>query len=631
MLIRQSFDQRFVDKLKELEAKYGTQMFDLDGIGAKHLDVNQFAKDFFKTNVMANISTDANANVDDHSVLSFEYEFGKTIQKLNGYYIVWKKIAEDPNLGIKRAHRILDLCINGSLKIHDQHHILRPYCYAFSLTQLVQHGLPYIKKIKIGPPKHFSSFINLIIQFTAYASNQIAGAAAFPDLFIYMDWFARKDFGEDYLSNPKNVDLIKQDIQSLVYSWNYPFRGSQSSFTNVNLYDDYFLKDLFSNTIYPDVSRPNFESIKKLQTFYAEWFVEESKQQLFTFPINTATFYKDESNDIKDTEFIDLISRLNSINGTFNIYTGPLSSLSSCCRLRSNISKIKEYTNSFGAGGTTIGSHRVVTLNLPRIAYESEDNIEFMKKLEYNIKAAQDILDVHRKIIADNISKNKLPLYTHGFMHLSRQFSTIGFIGINEACEIQGQDILNEPGSKFAKNILDKINELNEQRTKIDGFIRNIEQVPGESAAIMFAKKDKLFFNNQNYKLYANQYIPLWKNVDVETRIKAQGMFDSLCGGGAICHLNVTDSLEPEQMKILIINAAKQGVIYFAVNMNQAKCSSCGKVFIGKFDKSPCHNAHVTNYLRIVGFLTAVDNWIPERREEYTERQFYGKGDFIKT
>jgi ribonucleoside-triphosphate reductase len=371
------------------------------------------------------------------------------------------------------------------------------------------------------------------------------------------------------------------------------------------------------------MSTPNFDSIKKLQKFYMEWFIGESKKQVFTFPVNTASFYKDEKNEIVDKEFLDLVSELNSYNGTFNIFTGPLGVLSSCCRLRNDSNKTREYTNSFGAGGTAIGSHRVVTLNLPRIAFEAEDDSTYMKKLEYNIEVAQDILDIHRKIIIDNIKKNKLPLYTHKFMHISKQFSTIGFIGINEACQIQGYDITEKKGSEFAKSVLDKINELNDKRTKIDGNIRNMEQIPGESAAIMFAKKDKRLFTNHEYKIYANQYIPLWKNVDIQERIRIQGMFDSSTQGGAIAHLNVTDSLEKEQMKAIIEYSAKIGCIYFAVNMNMAVCSSCGKIYIGKFEKSPCHDARVVNHTRTVGFITPVDNWISERREEYKTRQFY--------
>ena len=275
MLIRQSFDQRFVDKLKDIENKYGLEMIEAEGIGPSTLDINSFAKKFFKRNNVADVSSDANANVDDNSILSLEYEFGKSLQKLNAYYIFWKKMTENEKIGIKRANKILELCINGTLKIHDLQFSLKPYCFAFSLSEMVTKGLPFIKKVKIGPPKHFKSFINLVIQFTAYASNQMAGATAFPDLFVYMDWYARMDFGENYHENEEVMKTIKQELQSLVYSWNFPFRGSQSSFTNVNLYDDYFLKDLFTGTMYPDMSKPNFDTIKKLQECYMRWFVEE--------------------------------------------------------------------------------------------------------------------------------------------------------------------------------------------------------------------------------------------------------------------------------------------------------------------------------------------------------------------
>jgi ribonucleoside-triphosphate reductase len=625
LLVRQSFDERFVKKLQEIESKYGHEIFDIDGIGAEHLDINTFARKFFTKKVVADVSSDANANVDDDSVLSFEYEFTKSIQKLNGYYIIWKKIVE--SFGVKRANKLLELSINGALKIHDLHMSLKPYCYAFSLEPLIIYGMPFIKKVKIRPCRHFSSYINHIIQFTAYTSNQLAGACAYPDLFIFMDWFARKDFGENYLEYQNYRKEVEQNLQSMIYSWNFPFRGSQCAFVNTNLYDKYFMEDLFTNTVYPDGSKPNFESITKLQEFYMRWFIEESKDQTFTFPINTVTFYKNEKGEIPDKKFLSLVSELNAYNGAFNIFTGELGVLSSCCRLRNDAKQI-EYTNSFGAGGVSIGSSRVVTINLPRIAYQAEDDNDYFKILEYNAKAAQDILMAQRKILQENIDKNKLPLYTHNFMFLQKQFMTVGYIGANEACELQGYDIIDEQGTEFVTKIFNKINYLNEQRTKEDGNIRNLEQIPGESAAYNLAEKDKLLFSGHEYKLYANQYIPLWKNVDIEDRIRMQGQFDSLNSGGAICHLNSTESLDKDQMQTLIEFAASKGVTYFAVNVAQCRCNTCGKLFIGNFKKSPCHDAATTHYLRVVGFLTPVENWSPPRREEYEVRQFYSKNEF---
>jgi anaerobic ribonucleoside-triphosphate reductase len=273
-------------------------------------------------------------------------------------------------------------------------------------------------------------------------------------------------------------------------------------------------------------------------------------------------------------------------------------------------------------------SHRVVTLNLPHIAYKSEDDEAFFKELDKNVRDAHIILDAHYDILTDNINRGKLPLYTHKFMFLQKQFSTIGFIGINEACELQKYDIMSDQGIEFATKTLNFIAKIGEQLTTQDGRIRNMEQIPGESAAVSLAQKDKVIFHNHKYDMYANQYIPLWKTVDIQDRIRISGKLDGLCSGGGICHLNSSDSLTQNQMKMLINTAAKSGCIYYAVNMAFARCNTCQKLYIGKFEKSPCHNADMTHYMRVVGFLTPVENWIPERRVEYTKRQIYNKLDF---
>ncbi len=623
--ITQEFDKRFVKKLNELQKKYGTEILEADGIGPKSLDIQAFHNKFFSDTKLVDVTVDGNSNVDNNTVLSFEQEQGKGLHRLYGYHSLWKQIVSNSNGNIKRANKALESCVAGPLKVHDLHLINKSYCYAFSLDEIVLKGLPFINRIKIGPPKHLSSFINLTIQFIAYASNQIAGAVALPDFFVYFDYFARKDYGDSYLEKEETQKIIKQELQSLIWSMNFEFRACQSAFTNLSMFDEYFMKDLFVKTVYPDNSFPNYNSIKKLQEFYMRWFVEISKEQTFTFPINTVNFYCDNG-EIKDQKFLDLVSELNCYNGIFNIFTGPLGVLSTCCRLRSESGKAG-YQNSLGAGGVSIGSHRVVTLNLANIAYSSNNNDDFIKKLENYVYQAHDLLDAHYEIILNNIKLNKLPLYFYSFMHLTRQFSTIGFIALNECCEIMGMDITTNEGTEFAKTILNKINSINETLSKKDGRIRNLEQIPGESAAVAFAKKDKLIFNSP-YKIYSNQYIPLWKNVDIHERIRLQGIFDSMCSGGAICHLNVSDSLTPNQMKTLIETATSEGCIYYSVNMMICRCKTCGKLYIGKFEKSLCHDAPMTYYTRVVGFLTPVDSWIEARREEYNARQFYTKDTF---
>lgn len=623
----QGFDERFVRKLVELQDEYGTEIFDIDGIGPKSLDIQSFHNKFFSNLKIADVTVDGNSNVDNNTVLSFEQEQSKALHRLYGYYSIWNKIVSNPNGGVKRANKVLESCIVGPLKIHDLHLVNKSYCYGFSLDEMVLRGLPFVHRVKIGPPRHLTSFINLTIQFIAYACNQIAGAIALPDFFVYLDYFARKDYGENYLDKEDVCKIIKQELQSLVWSMNFEFRACQSAFTNLSMFDKYFMNYLFEKTVYPDNTFPNHNSISRLQEFYMRWFAEISKEQTFTFPVNTVNMYKDENGEIMDKEFLDIVSEINCYNGMFNIYTGDVSSISTCCRLRSDTGKLG-YQNSLGAGGVSIGSSRVVTLNLAHIAYRSEDNTDFMKKLETYATQAQDILSAHYNIIEDNIKMKKLPLYFYNFMHHTRQFSTTGFIALNECCEIMGYDIASKDGLEFAVNVLSKLNDINTAMSKKDGRIRNLEQIPGESAAVSFAKKDKLLFNNHPYKIYSNQYIPLWKNVDIHERIRLQGIFDNMVGGGSIAHLNTSDPLVKEQMKTLITSAAKAGCIYYAVNMAMARCKTCGKLFIGKFEKSPCHNAEMTYYMRVVGFLTPVDSWIEARREEYNDRQFYTKENF---
>ncbi len=634
MIVRQSFDQRFINKLVEIKDKYGEEMLDLDGISSRCLDINIFTDNFLNSGkTVADISIDANANVDNTSISSFDHEYSKALNKLNSYYIIWKRLTEDSKYGIKRANKIIEACINGHLKIHDQHYFLKSYCYAFSLDKVVQEGLLFIKRIKINRPKHVSSFINLVIQFLAYISNQIAGASAFPDLLIYLDWFCRTEYGNNYLDNPTTANIIKQNLQSLVYSFNFPYRSAgQAAFVNMSVFDKYFLEDLFKFTYYPDNSKPDFESIKKLQRFFVDFFIEEIEKnnQIFTFPIITACLYVKDG-QIQDKEFLDFISEKNAKYGFFNIYCGELGKLSSCCRLLNDLNQMNEqYINSFGSGGVSIGSHRVVTINLPRIAleishYNDNEKIDkFYKKLEDTVSMAQDILILHRNLITELIKLEKLPLYSYGYMHLAKQFSTVGFIGVNECCQILGMDIKTEEGSNFIINVLNRIKDLNNAISKKEkNMIFNIEQIPGESTAYELLKKDKLLFKNLNFDMYSNQYVPLWDTVNIFDRIKLAGKVDKLCSGGAILHINISESLLPEQMKKLIEIVAKNNVLYFAINMNLAKCNTCGQIFVGKIDKSLCHNSSVSNFMRVVGFITPVNNWNVNRRAEYHKRQFY--------
>jgi len=636
MLIHHSFDQRFVSHLEKLRKQYGGEMFKLSGIGDDSLDINRYSANFFGTmTATADKTIDGNANVSDTSVNAWEAELKKPIMKLNAYYQLWK--SAEKKYGIKRANKMIEHEIKGAIRIHDSHLWNKSYCYSFSLNHLVNEGMPFYEKIKIGPVKHFDSFINLSLQFLCYASNQIAGAVAFPDFFIYAEYFIRKDYGENWYEDEKTVAKINQLFQNWIYSVNFSWRSNQSAFTNLSVFDKEWLKAIFDSHTNPDFSSPNFDNTMRVQKLFVDEMRRNLKDNPFTFPVMTACLlYDKELKDFKDQEFFNWVSEVNAETGMFNIFhDSNINTIASCCRLKSNFEVAKEYTNSFGAGGLSIGSHRVVTLNLPQIAYQSESWDEYMKLLEHRIDLSQDILDIHRETIQKHIDNGRLPLYKYHYMELNKQFSTIGFIGLHEALEIMGVSIKDEEGKRRAMEILQLMNKMNDSRTKKDGNIRNVEQIPGESAAPNFAKKDAILFNEiKGYKLYSNQYIPLVENVDMIDRINAQGLFDSAdtCSGGSILHINLDSKVSTNQMADIIRYAASQGVIYFAVNYGISVCSNCGKTFIGKFDKSPCHNADTEKWLRIVGFMTPVSSWGTERRQEFDKRQFYTiEGNIVKT
>jgi ribonucleoside-triphosphate reductase (formate) len=288
--------------------------------------------------------------------------------------------------------------------------------------------------------------------------------------------------------------------------------------------------------------------------------------------------------------------------------------------------KDTEYFNQFGAGGTKIGSLGVVTINLPRLAIRAnKDKDIFFEELNLKVSDAIKINAVKRNVLRKRIDNGNQPLYTLGFMDLTKQYATVGLNGINEMVELMGYDILNDDGQKFVVEVLDYINNLNDKATKKYKAPHNTEQTPSESSAVKLAKKDKLLKYQNKYDLYSNQFIPLTVNADMLDRIYLQGLFDSKMSGGSICHINVETEINDESQIVDLINyCAKNGVIYWAINYNLQKCIN-GHLTVGKnINCNICGGKITDNYTRTVGFLTNVKNWNKTRREvDYPNRIFY--------
>ena len=626
MFAKLNYDAKFESILEGIESDCGTEIFDIEGIG-KQLDISEYGRKFFSNSKnIADDSVDANANVDDVTVVAYENESVKPLFRLNSLYLLWKELTK--LYGEQFAQEVVESQILGDVYINDLSGVQKPYCYNFSAYDVMTKGLPFVKKVDSKPPKYLSSFCGQMVHFTSYASNQVLGAVGIADLLIVMSYYVKKEL-ELLPSNPEYVwRQVKQEIQSLVYSMNQPFRGGlQSGFYNVSIYDREFLESLKDDYMFPDGSNPDIELVQQLQDLFVDIMNEELRRTTPTFPVTTLCLCVDENKNIKDQDFLRHMSEKNMEFAFMNIYAGTTGTLSSCCRLRSNKeNQYIGYTNSFGGASTQIGSFGVVTLNLPRAAHYSGGDVEeFLDRVAELVHISVKINNAKRELIKKRIAVHALPLYDYGFMSLQKQYATTGLNGINEAVEILGYDILTHDGQRIVSKLLQTVNEINDMYDEEMKYAHNCEQTPSESSAIKAAAKDHFLGINTQYDLYSNQFIPLITDADLLDRIQLQGLFDSQFSGGAIAHLNVEDRItDVDQLVDLINLTVKMGVVYHAINYMLQKCEN-GHMTVGKRDVCPICNSKITdNYTRIVGFLVNTKNAHKVRRElDIPNRQFY--------
>lgn len=629
MHVNITYDENFTELMLYLKAKYGQRIFELDGIGSQ-LDIDKFSKGFFTNkSTTADVSVDANSNISTKDMIVYNAELPKPYFRMNAYYLIWKKLRQ--LYGHVEANKIVEMQLAGDIYINDFHGVSQPYCYNYSTYDIALSGLTMVNKITSVAPKYLYSFKSQLEQFVVIASNSTLGATGLADLFIVMAYYVDKlletksDAGFSFASEQDCWKYVKENIVSFIYTINQPMRVTQSPFTNVSIFDDSFLESLAPEYVFPDGKAPSIDTIKRLQCLFLDTMNEELKRTPITFPVVTACFSVDEEGTIQDKDFLDKIAEKNLEYGYINLYCGKTSTLSSCCRLRSDTSN--EYFNSFGSGSTKIGSLGVVTVNLPRLAYKYKDDKEgFLAALAETVEVVGKINNSKRHIVKRRIENNAQPLYNLGFMDISKQYSTCGLNGINEAIDLLGMNIVEEEGSAFAIEMFNTINTVNDRLQRQYKAPHNCEQTPSENSSIKLAKKDAILGYDIGLEFYSNQFIPLIAKADMLDRIRLQGLFDKHFSGGAICHINIEEQIKDKQAMIDMITAcAKMGVIYFAINYNLQKCEN-NHMSVGHNSHCTVCGAEVTeNFTRVVGFLTAVKNWHEVRREQdYPERQFYG-------
>jgi ribonucleoside-triphosphate reductase len=560
-------------------------------------------------------------------------EMPKPHRKLLAYNKIYYEM--NKRYGFKTANEWLKKEWSRALYLHDADTAtFKPYCYAYTLKRLAEEGLFFLNSFNNEPAQHLTTFIDFVKEFVSYNSNLTSGACGLPDLVPYMYYFWKKDVNAGYYTvTPEKY--ARQNIQRFIYAVNQPaVRDSiQSAFTNVNFFDMPYLEALFGGSEFPDGTPMIYEldGIMEFQKMFLEVMSDIRSKNMFTFPVSSISMiYKDHK--FEDEEFARWAIKHNMKWADSNLFTSDsVTSLSNCCRLKSNIEDLG-FFSSIGGTALRVGSVKVSTINLARIAYESDTEQEYLIKLrdinELNLK----VLDIVRHIIKRNHEKGLLPNYCDGLIDIDSQYNTIGIIGIFETMKKFGYVTVDEFGNHyytkeadaFGKKIFDVITRGKEQFILDKDYKVSIEQIPGESCAAKLQAADELLYPElvvKDLPLYGNQFIPLGIKTTMKERIRIASLFDSYCNGGSIAHINIEAPFATfEQAWDMVNYIAEQGLTYFAFNTKIQSCKN-NHAFFGK--KCPVCGGDVhTEYTRIVGFYTPIKTWSSARKEEYKLREW---------
>lgn len=597
------------------------RLLQIEGISHEYLNIQEMAHRYCYEHA-ADMSVDTNANRNEgKTYCGYLHEVTSGWYKLQGYYDMYNQMAK--LYGVKRADALMSAVWSGDLYIHDSTAIQVPYCWASSTAFLIHKGTPW-GQLHSLPAQRSTSFIDQVKEVTIEIAQNIAGAVALGDLFVNYAYFVMKENLD--LNDPIVRKDIKNDFQSLVHTLNKKLRPShQSPFTNLSIFDRPNLKFLFDELRYPDGSKPDVELVFEIQKIFCDWFKNGDPVSglPYRFPIVTLNLRIDENRNIMDQEAFDYFSSINLEKAGFNIFISSGNKIASCCRLINDLDIAG--IDSFGNGGVSLGSHRVVTINLARLGSRAQSFEQVMNLLKDILYQAKDILLAHRQLLEDGISRGFLHLFNHDIMHMNRFFSTFGINGLYECLIEMGSPITTDLGRNRAHEMLNYIKEFAHECSKSTGVRFNVEQVPAESLAIKFAQKDALLYG-MDYPLYANQFIPLWIPTDIIDRIKLDGEFSRVLTGGGITHLNIGERLTSiNQMKRLIEYTILCGCEHFAVNYNYCLCINKHVTVAGPSKVCPLCGAEVIEqYTRIAGYYTPVSAWNKGRRQEHGHRVFVG-------
>lgn len=656
MRIDIKLDPDFTKWFDRVRKKYGTELAELNGLGKHQLSFTEFIDNFVDKNV-ADASIDGNANVNHKDVTTLENEMAKPHMKLLAFNKIYYELKK--KFGVDAANKWADEEWIGCSYLHDAPSTsLKSYCFAYDLEPVVTKGLFFVNNFNAKPPKHLTTYTDFVGETVSWCSNRTSGAVGLPNFLIYSYYFWKKDCETNFvISDPEYYR--DQEFQRIIYKLNQPYlRVTQSAFTNFSIFDEEYLVALFGGKQFPDGSDiiDHIDDLIEYQKAFMRVVSKVRAENVMTFPVLTYALLRVNGKFIHE-DFAKWCCEHNMKWADSNFFiSDSVTSLSNCCRLVSNVENLG-YFNSIGGTALEVGSVKVNTINLARIAYETKDKKKYIAKLKDRVLTCVKTLDVVRGIISRNIKKGLLPNYSLDLIHLKSQYNTIGINGIYEAVQYMGgvekDDFGNvkytEEGREFAIQILQTIHEVKDKFIKeydCDYQI-NIEQVPAERCAAVLKQKDHLFYKHGYFTpktkgefvdayrrdskieaildlspLYGNQWIPLPVKTSLKNKLEISRDLDIACSGGSIAHINLDAPLENFDVAWKLLNdVADMGIPYFAFCTRISACKN-NHGFYG--ETCPiCGEPKETTYQRIVGFLTPEKTYSKERKAEFAKRDWF--------
>ena len=541
---------------------------------------------------------------------------------------------------VAKAHR------NCDFHLHDLS-MLTGYCAGWSLRQLIEEGLSGVPgKITSSPAKHLSTLCNQMVNFLGIMQNEWAGAQAFSSFDTYLAPFVRTD--------NLTYNQVKKCIESFVYGVNTPSRwGTQAPFSNITL-DWEVPNDLKDRPAIVGGKEMDFTygDCKKEMDMINKAFIEimidgDADGRGFQYPIPTYSITKDF--DWSPTENNRLLFEMTSKYGTpyFSNYVNsdmePSDIRSMCCRLRLDLRELRKKSGGFFGSGESTGSVGVVTLNMPRLAFTSKDKAEFYEKLDHLMDVAARSLHTKRKVIGRLLDEGLYP-YTKRYLgSFDNHFSTIGLVGMNEACLNANwikRDLSDPVAQEFTKEVLNHMRDrLSDYQEMYKGELFNLEATPAESTTYRFAKYDA-----KNYPgiitaaepggtpYYTNSsHLPVGYTDDIFSALDIQDELQTLYTSGTVFHAFLGEKLPSWESAAELVKkiADNYKLPYYTLSPTYSVCSEHGYI-AGEHYTCPICGKKSEVYSRITGYYRPVQNWNDGKTQEFKERKVYSMLDYMK-